>query len=164
MRIKFIEDFLKYLRTKEVLKHIQPKESHLDVGCGDGTLLRLSPCKIKIGIDKRTTGQRAEDELPKYPDNFFDYVTIVAALEHFDDPELVIRESCRILKPDGTIIITMNKKWIDPFICLFSDLQKEHNRYLSYEEISKTISPSHKIVKYYTFELGLNQVFIIRRI
>lgn len=58
-----------------------------------------------------------------YPNTFFDTVTMYDVLEHLTDPDLVIQEISRIIKPEGLLVITtpditswharlMGKNWI----------------------------------------------------
>ncbi|HLY11277.1 MAG TPA: class I SAM-dependent methyltransferase [Planctomycetota bacterium] len=46
------------------------------------------------------------DPLP-YDDRFFDCVTLMAILEHVTDPYKVLREVHRVLKPGGTLIVSV---------------------------------------------------------
>ena len=43
-------------------------------------------------------------ELP-FADETFDLVTIVDVLHHAEDPEAVVREALRVLRPDGHVVI-----------------------------------------------------------
>jgi len=90
----------------------------LEIGCGSGkTLKRLQTLGWEvegIDFDKKAveaavqTGLKvSEGELctMEYPDNFFDMVISKHLIEHVSDPEQLLRESYRILKPKGKMVI-----------------------------------------------------------
>jgi 2-polyprenyl-6-hydroxyphenyl methylase / 3-demethylubiquinone-9 3-methyltransferase len=90
----------------------------LDVGCGGGFLsnelarqgyrvtgVDLSPESVKVAEAHdvtRTVKYEVADafHLP-YPDESFDALTAMDFLEHIDNPDVVIKEFARVLKPQG---------------------------------------------------------------
>ena len=107
-----MEDRLgKYLmnwRIRKVLPIIKGKL--LDIGCGTNQLTKQYSGN-GIGVDVYQWGEVdlvVEDtaKLP-YEDNSFDTITILAALNHIPNRLDVLKESNRVLKDDGIIIITM---------------------------------------------------------
>jgi SAM-dependent methyltransferase len=92
----------------------------LDVGCGEGSKLRLLSCAPAraVGIDFSPLAlQRARDKLPEaqfavgnaaqlpFADNSFDCVYSTYTLEHVLDAERVLVEMVRVLAPGGHLII-----------------------------------------------------------
>ncbi len=49
---KVILPITRYLRTKYAEKYIIPAAKHLDIGCGDGYLLKRSICQERYGLDR----------------------------------------------------------------------------------------------------------------
>lgn len=110
------------LRLKEIEKHIKPGK-FLDVGCATGFALEvaekrgwephgveLSEYSSSIARDKFgfqiVTGTIFDAD---YPDDYFDAVMLSDLLEHVPDPEVMIAEMFRILKPGGILsVITPN--------------------------------------------------------
>jgi 2-polyprenyl-6-hydroxyphenyl methylase/3-demethylubiquinone-9 3-methyltransferase len=101
-----------------ILKRIDGAKTVLDVGCGAGFLTNEFAQKgmtVK-GIDMSEDSLRvakAHDEtqsvdylvgdayhLP-FPDGYFDVVTAMDFLEHVEEPDRVVRECARVLRPGG---------------------------------------------------------------
>jgi ubiquinone/menaquinone biosynthesis C-methylase UbiE len=98
----------------------------LDVGCGNGIFLSMVLNKFDVevsGIDispgmieksKELLDSRADlkvgdsEHLP-WNDGSFDVVTCSASFHHYPNPELVLKEMRRVLRPDGILMIA------DPF-------------------------------------------------
>ena len=89
--------------------------SMLDIGCGDGSLARSVAEGVGAtdlhGVDvklrpKCVIDVKAYDgvKLP-FEDARFDLVTINDVLHHAGDPEAVVREALRVLKPTGQLVI-----------------------------------------------------------
>ena len=105
---------------KIIAKSIQSEKSILDVGCGDGELMKF----IYENISKKVRGLEiskdnvqkcirkgltviegnAEMDLQQFPSNSFDYVILSQTLQAFLNPEKVISDLLRIGK---TSIVTI---------------------------------------------------------
>jgi len=64
--------------------------------------------KITFNIDSEREPNIVGDahDLSQFKDNQFDIVLMIAVMEHLKDPEKVVREIKRVLKPDGKFIFT----------------------------------------------------------
>ena len=115
-------------RDDVALEMINTGETCLDVGCGSGEFA----CKLKgkfnevYGIDvapsrileaqERIKNIKANaatinfsvcdiNEKIDFEDNRFDVVTSLAVIEHVFDPYHVVKEICRVLKPNGIFVV-----------------------------------------------------------
>lgn len=100
-------DVLEGRRLAAVLPHIRGRL--LDIGCGYNNLVYAYGSGVGVdvhvwnGTDVQISGASA---LP-FPDNYFDTVTVVAALNHIPDRELALEEAWRVLCPNGKLLVTM---------------------------------------------------------
>jgi ubiquinone/menaquinone biosynthesis C-methylase UbiE len=114
--------------SEATLDAVNPRngERVLDVGCGrandamdlarrGGTCLGLEPsetmiCHAKREISKDGTGVallRGIGEDMPLKSHSFDKVVCKGALDHFPTPERAVKEMARVVKPGGTVIITV---------------------------------------------------------
>ena len=105
---------------KIIANSIQKNKSILDIGCGDGELMKfiyenisnkirgleISKDNVQICIQKGLTviEGNAEMDLQQFPSNSFDYVILSQTLQAFLNPEKVINDLLRIGK---TSIVTI---------------------------------------------------------
>lgn len=113
-------------RIQAVLK---PDDNVLDLGAGAGIIAAMNfRGKAKricgIDLDPRVTDNPFLDEgkvcdansIP-YPDNSFDVIFSDNVFEHLEEPELVLKEAARVLKPGGRLMFkTPNRRHYMPLI------------------------------------------------
>ena len=114
-----------------LLKDIKSK-TILDIGCGEGSLLKMLQDKNNkvFGIEASETGQLAcrekgidcisldisREKFP-YPDNSFDIVLCLEVMEHLENPYHCLGEIKRVLKEEGLFITSIpNPKMLHPYI------------------------------------------------
>ncbi|CAN5673884.1 hypothetical protein BH11MYX1_BH11MYX1_00850 [soil metagenome] len=102
------------LKARYLLQHLPDQGSVLEVGSGSGKFLRTlmahRPALSVHGCDITDWQPPAgiafrvmTTDLP-YDDATFDAVIVVDVLEHVPDPEHVVREIVRVLKPGGRFV------------------------------------------------------------
>lgn len=108
----------------QMIKDI-PYTKCLEIGCGSGELSKYIDNYVGIDISPKTSKFIIGDaqKLP-IKDNSVDLILLLDLLEHTDD-KLVMRETYRILKPDGYVIIT-----VPGFMFLWSqhDVDNHHKK------------------------------------
>lgn len=91
----------------------------LDIGCGVSTVLHFVPGK-RFGIDplaeeyrriyaypEEMVIQKSEGEYIPFASHFFDAVFCTNVLDHVSDPEAVLTEVKRVLKPQGRFVLAV---------------------------------------------------------
>jgi SAM-dependent methyltransferase len=90
----------------------------LDVGCGEMPFRELLPPAARYtGIDvpeAKDFGMARRPEIIAFdgvhipfPDLSFDHILCTEVLEHVEDPEALIAEMHRVLRPAGTLVVTV---------------------------------------------------------
>jgi len=151
----FLEPILHYLRVKEIIKKIPRGSKVCDVCCGEkgSFLFDISDILEEgIGLDKDAENKREGKILLKKSDlekeiseksNYFDCVILLAAIEHLNYPQEIIKECFRILKEGGKALITTPSakgRWLLEFLSfrlgIVSPEQiKDHKHYFNKKEI-----------------------------
>ena len=156
-----------------------PGHKVLDVGCGGGFLTNdfarrgfsvtgvdISPESIRIAREHDVTHKVNYDvadayELP-YPDHSFDIVTNMDFLEHVENPEIVVRECSRVLKPGGLFFFhTFNRNIISELVVIKLVERFIKNTPRNMHVIELFIKPEE--LKAYCHEAGM-EVFCIEGI
>lgn len=130
-------------------KTIPPDSTVLDVGCGLRPYERFFTHGQYIGIDvessgRESTGKRADyifdgTHIP-FETNSLDAIICTEVLEHAVDPEKLLDEMHRVLKPNARLLITV------PFIWGLHELPYDFRRYTS-EGIKKIITNAGFIIE-----------------
>lgn len=105
---------------KHIFKGFESDSKILDIGCGNGdfTLELLNMGFDAYGIDladcnvlkdKHIKVDLQKDKYP-FPDNHFDVVFSKSVIEHLREPDYLIDEAYRVLKPGG-VFICLTPSW-----------------------------------------------------
>ena len=150
---------LRIFKVKRYIKRIS-NPTILDIGCGQNYLL-LNDLKNRIdkgyGIDKCVTSKsfqnitlmnnNIENGIPLH-NNAVDVITILAVLEHMNNPLFILSEIGRILKPGGVLLLTVPSIWSKPLLeflafklGIVDPVQiKDHKTYYNYKLLAELFS------------------------
>ena len=143
-----LEDNLWWYRARreivtDIIKNINDHNnlSLLDIGCGNGHLLKDSCQYVNkaVGIEKFDYSKPKFDNIINidifdntFEDNSFDIITFLDVMEHIEDENKFLQEVKRLIKYNGTIIIT-----VPAYQWLFSNSDIFYGHYRRYN--SKTL-------------------------
>lgn len=147
------------IRTDKALGFIEPLSWLLDIGCGKDYYLLRQRHRKGCGIEKD-----AEQILPTL-NGHYKSITLLAVIEHLDDPKVVLYQCCRLLDKGGKIIIT-TPTWLGNLLTPLVSWHdaKEHKRVMSLDSLEEIIPKGYRVSHYEVFEWGLNQLFVIEEI
>ena len=192
---EFFEPILRLIRFSQAIGYIEKNRPliFLDLGCGPKIPFYFFAKKNKvifkkyIGIDPLIDknlinkfinrgnililDQSLIKKIP-LPSLSVDYIVAFAFLEHIENPDDIIKEALRILKPGGKIILTAptpKAKKILEFLSFKLKLVSpreiaEHKNYFTKEDLFSLILKNKKIdlkIIHHYFEFGLNNLLVI---
>jgi SAM-dependent methyltransferase len=177
LKEELLEPVLRRIRIRKIKKFI-PKNCILcDIGCGfNASFLHTISDHIHTGygFDKKIKDDQFDNIILKNLDvsgriplnnESVDCVTLLAVLEHLEDPKKIVFESYRILKNGGIILITTPTPKSKPLLEFLSFRLhivspaeiRDHKHYFSKKELYILLEEIgfHRVVVS-EFEYGLN--------
>jgi 2-polyprenyl-3-methyl-5-hydroxy-6-metoxy-1,4-benzoquinol methylase len=157
MKEPILEPLLRKMRLKQVLPYLRqyPDCRLLDIGCGwEAKLLRAVEPYITsgTGVDFKapllktakleTLSLTLQDKLP-FEDASFDFITMLAVMEHLENDEAILKECARLLRPGGGLLITVPSWYAKPVLEFLSYKLnlinpaeiRDHKRYYNKEDL-----------------------------
>jgi len=138
----------------------------MDLACGDNRVVRANGAGVGVDIvDYRGVDVVCRDftRLP-FRDAEFDSVTILAALNYFDDPVSVLREVRRVLKADGIVLITFLNKRVSRLWHRFRERSITPRPAFDAAELEACLGAAElHVVGTRCFMLGLNTIYFVKK-
>jgi len=161
-----------------------PLESRiLDIGCHQGEFFLWLGGKIKpsVGFDQLYRENSNSTEHQFFAHNFqeglpfeehsFDTVVLLATIEHIHDKSAIARESARLLRSGGRVIITVPSLLVDKLmdILIFLGIVdgmslEQHHGFPPNERPIFSFQKGLNLEKKQKFQFGLNNLYIFERI
>lgn len=176
----FLDVFIKKIRLGKITRYMPKNSLVVDLGCGyKGYFLNKIARNINrgIGFDLEVNNDglppnitlktaSVDQELP-LADNMADVVTALAIVEHLNNPQILYKEALRVLKPNGTLIITTpssKSKRLLEFMAfklkiISSQEISDHKRYYNFGKIQQELMEAgfqKDRIETSLFEMGLN--------
>jgi ubiquinone/menaquinone biosynthesis C-methylase UbiE len=182
--------FLTHARLSRVAKHLTGEV--LDAGCGYGELLDYLPACVH----SVTLLDRSPERLPRLqsrlsrgavdarfvqgdisageialPPASFDLIVMAALLEHLKTPKAALRETSRLLKPGGSLVLTTPTPlggkvhaWGSHLGLTYREAAEEHEGFYDLESLNRLLNAAGFTLELYeTFLLGMNQLVVARK-
>lgn len=171
-----LEPILQNARINKALSKMSFGGVIIDIGCNDPPkLLNTVSYKMEycIGIDEVVSyskkgnieifHQKIKKEI-KIKSNTADVITMLAVLEHLRHPKDILKECYRVLKKNGTLIITVPAPKSEIILGLLSRLRliksemiDQHENYFTKEDLKALLTNAgFDEFEVNTFELGFN--------
>lgn len=101
-----------------ITQHVGKVNSHLDIGCGRGYLLRAIDANVKMGVELDVDYVKAKGiviypTVKKVPPKIFDLVTAIHILEHVPKPLEFLRSMKKFAGKNGYLVIEV-PTWKSP--------------------------------------------------
>jgi 2-polyprenyl-3-methyl-5-hydroxy-6-metoxy-1,4-benzoquinol methylase len=182
--LKLIDRFLRDRRIARVRPFIPNGSRLLDIGCGDGALIRdmAEYLDHAVGLEPNLAepirGASFELIPGRFPDDVpagetFGVITMLAVLEHLPPPvqARLADEFEALLSPGGRLIITVPSPRVDHILHLLLRLRliagiavHEHYGFQPADTLGLFPEPGFRLLRRSRFQLGLNNLFVFERV
>ena len=112
-----IQSFMFSYKWKQIEKHVPPKASLLDYGCGTGAFLNFVRTKghqvYGLEPNEQASAVAQSKEIPlnasldSIPEASLDCISLWHVLEHISDPAALLNQLQAKLKPDGILVVAL---------------------------------------------------------
>jgi 2-polyprenyl-3-methyl-5-hydroxy-6-metoxy-1,4-benzoquinol methylase len=179
-----LSQYLARKRIEAVKPYLKDKKKILDIGCGVFRWQNLLPAGAEyIGFDYQGTvikynqshfphqffRANAETDDLSFCGGNFDLIMMLAAIEHFRQPEVVLKKIKRRLSPQGMVVLTTPHLVGNLILNLgakfriFSQDKETHYSLLNYQKIKRlALLTGYKIAIYKRFLAGFNQLVVLK--
>ncbi len=179
-----LDTILQKWRYSKVISSIPGQSRVLDIGSEDGGFLKSIQARISsgTGIDPVWDKPGKLNSLEFVPGSFprdaaklkppYDVITMIAVLEHMQESQLTeCAVMCHaLLRPGGMIIITMPSPAVDKILVVLKKLKlvracslDEHHGLTPSIALKHFDKAGFSILKYEKFQLGLNNLVVLRK-
>lgn len=176
--------FVAWCRFRAAAQHIRFQSRVCDIGCGAGApfLQYVESHLISgVGLDEYA-GESTKGKISVIQANItarlpleseqFDHVTMLAVLEHLEEPKKVLAEAYRLLRPGGSLIMTWPSFLVDPILEVLTRIGFVNDE-LGFDQhqpripVAKLREMLHEMgfaqIENGTFELGLNNWLVAHK-
>jgi SAM-dependent methyltransferase len=179
--VRPLDRLLQHWRIAKAVPFVRRGDRLLDVGCFDLTLIGRVEERVSsaLGVDPRAEPRevgRVRLLRGRFPDDFafaassFDCITLLAVLEHVEQPDRLARECHRLLAPGGRVVLTVPHPVVDGLVDALQRLRlldgatiEEHHGF----DVTRTprifAAAGFRPVAERAFQLGLNRLFVFER-
>ncbi len=179
--MKPLDRFLQRWRIAKATRFVRSGDRLLDVGCFDRTLLDRVSDRIAAGTGVDPEAIPYDDgrlrvlaeSFPKpglFETGSFDCITLLAVLEHVDDPSGLAAECHRLLAPGGRLVVTVPHPFVDRILDVLIRLRildgmeaEAHHGF----DVARTgpifREQGFTLMHRAAFQLGLNHLFVWQR-
>ena len=91
----------------EAARRVGPEGRVLGVDLSDGMLRAARDRAVEAGLDRVVAFRREDAESLTLADGSFDAVVSLYALLHFPNPDVALREMCRVTRPGGRAVVAI---------------------------------------------------------
>jgi SAM-dependent methyltransferase len=161
-------DIIGYILSEWRMRAVLPYVTGtlMDLACGDNRLVK----KYGSGTGVDITNYKNIDvlcndfsDLP-FAGEEFDTVTILAALNYFENPREVLAEISRILKPDGTLLVTFLNQDVSRLWHSVKERRSTPRPAFNEAELTDCLKDAHmRIVQKRRFMFGVNTIYFIKK-
>jgi 2-polyprenyl-3-methyl-5-hydroxy-6-metoxy-1,4-benzoquinol methylase len=181
LSVRAVDRLLQEWRIAVAIPYVQAGDRLLDIGCFDGALIdRVLPrIASAVGIDPLATPRQngkvtiirgtVPGDVP-LPAQSFDCITMLATLEHVEDPATLGRACRDLLKPGGRLIVTVPHPLVDYIVQALvwigasdpADLEGHHGFDVNLTEQVFT-EVGFRTMAQRRFELGFNRLYVFEK-
>jgi len=140
--------------TLHRMLNLNSNDTLLDIGSGDGYWTRrlAKRCQIVVGLEPddelrryaetmfihpRVTYHQGTAEAIPYPNEYFSKIMSISCFEHFADQEMAMQEIRRVLRPGGTVALSVDSLLPENSSKGFRDWHRHKHRVTRYFTVSE---------------------------